>query len=84
MSQHGSDKGTEMTDTAENTDRELWREPSDGIGLEAYAPSVFVNECGGVGINVGGMVYVMPLRKWHALAVAASPRPHTLTNEDRG
>ncbi len=53
----------------ENTDRELWREPGE-FGMEAYAPSVFVTKGGGIGIDVGGTVYVRPLRSWHALAAA--------------
>lgn len=57
-----------MTDgPVANTDRELWREPAE-VGLEAYAPSIHLTEGGGIGINVGGMVHVMPLRRWHALA----------------
>lgn len=47
-----------------NTDRELWRE-----GDDYYAASLFVTEGGGIGINVGGHVIVMPLRRWHAIAV---------------
>jgi hypothetical protein len=43
-----------------NTDRELWRETPD----DYYAPSIHVTEGGGIGINVGGYVFVMPLRKW--------------------
>lgn len=51
-----------------NTDRELWREPDEGFGMGAYMPSIHVAEGGGIGINVGGMVHVMPLRRWHDLA----------------
>jgi hypothetical protein len=46
-----------------NTDRELWRERDD-----YYADSIHVTEGGGIGINVGGTVFVMPLKKWHDLA----------------
>ena len=53
-----------------NTDRELYREesglPADGDHF--YAPSIQVTAQGGIGINVGGSVIVMPLREWHALA----------------
>lgn len=45
---------------AENTDRELWRESDD-----YYAPSIHVTVGGGIGINVGGLVIVRPLREWH-------------------
>jgi hypothetical protein len=54
-----------------NTDRELWRE----VDGDYYAPSIFVTVGGGIGINVGGYVHVMPLRQWHALAEAARPIP---------
>jgi hypothetical protein len=50
-----------------NTDRELWREkPGD-----YYSDSIHVTEGGGIGLNCGGCVIVMPIRKWHALAEAA-------------
>lgn len=54
-----------------NTDKELWREDlHDPLDIDNYyAPSVFVTTGGGIGISVGGMVYVMPLRDWHGLAV---------------
>lgn len=52
-----------------NTDRELWREGGgDGNGMSYYEPSIHVTEQGGIGINVGGTVYVKTLREWHALA----------------
>ena len=47
---------------AANTDRELWRETDD-----YYAPSIHVTAGGGIGINVGGTVFVKPVREWHAL-----------------
>ncbi len=52
----------------ENTDRELWREPTEEVGMEYYQPSIHVTAQGGIGINVGGTVHVMALRQWHALA----------------
>jgi hypothetical protein len=56
-----------------NTDRELWRE-SDSY----YSNSVHVTEQGGIGINVGGHVIVMPLEHWHGLGRLAihSGKPH--------
>jgi hypothetical protein len=48
----------------QNTDRELWREREG----DYYADSIHVTEGGGIGIDCGGYVVVMPLRKWHALA----------------
>jgi hypothetical protein len=50
--------------TCINTDVELWREVPD----DYYAPSIHVTAQGGIGMNVGGYVVVMPIRKWHALA----------------
>jgi hypothetical protein len=50
-----------------NTDRELWRE-TDG---DYYAPSIHVTALGGIGINVGGTVFVRTVRQWHALAAQA-------------
>ena len=47
-----------------NTDVEIWREaPGD-----YYSPSIFVTEQGGIGINVGGLCIVKPVRDWHLLA----------------
>ena len=48
----------EMVD-AENTDRDLW-ESDDG--------RVFVTE-NGIGIEVGGVVNVRPVREWHRLVM---------------
>jgi hypothetical protein len=52
---------------AQNTDRELWRE----LHGDYYANSIHVTEGGGIGINVGGKVFVKPLAEWHKLAAAA-------------
>ena len=51
----------EAADQAKNTDRELWR---DGEGY--YADSIHVTEGGGIGINVGGTIYVRTLQEWHS------------------
>lgn len=51
---------------AKNTDRELWRERNG----DYYAPSLFVTEGGGIGMNVGGTVIVRPVREWHKLALS--------------
>lgn len=54
-----------------NTDRELWREtPGD-----YYSPRLFVTEGGGIGIDVGGYVTVLPLRNWHSAARACEKLP---------
>lgn len=49
--------------TCENTDKEIWRKREG----DYYSPSIHVTQSGGVGINVGGHVIVMPVEKWHAL-----------------
>jgi hypothetical protein len=53
-----------MIEAAANTDREIWREREGDF----YADSVHVTADGRLGINVGGTVYVRPLRRWHELA----------------
>lgn len=58
---------------AKNTDRELYREPDQGNG-SFYSDSIHVTEGGGIGMNCGGTVYVMPIRRWHDLAKAAFNR----------
>jgi hypothetical protein len=59
----------EREQVAAKTDRELWREGGgDGNGMSYYEPSIHLTEQGGIGINVGGTVYVKSLREWHALA----------------
>ena len=47
-----------------NTDREIWRK----VPGDFYSPSIHVTEGGGIGINVGGTVIVMPVEEWMALA----------------
>jgi len=58
-----------MTETgaAINIDRLLWREA--GI-MPGDSPSIHVTQDGCIGINVGGLVIVKPVREWHALAAA--------------
>jgi hypothetical protein len=63
---------TTTDQAAVNTDRELWRGPDEGNG-DFYADSIHVTEGGGIGMNVGGLVIVMPIREWHALAARKSP-----------
>jgi hypothetical protein len=57
-----------MDNGCKNTDRELWRQPDkDGKG-DFYSDSVHVTQDGGIGINVGGLVFVKTLAQWHRLA----------------
>lgn len=66
-----------MTDrAAKNTDRELYREPDKGDG-SFYSDSIHVTRDGGIGINVGGSVFVKPLREWHRLAALEQKRTGT-------
>lgn len=48
-----------------NTDKELWREDPGNY----YSPSLHVTVQGNIGINVGGLVIIMPARSWHELAM---------------
>lgn len=57
-----------------NTDKELWRETPD----DYYAPSIFVTDGGSIGINVGGLCIVKPVRDWHLLAAADEGLPCSL------
>ena len=52
-----------MSKSIKNTDREIFREYDD-----YYSSSLFVTENQGIGINVGGTVFVMKLKQWHKLA----------------
>lgn len=56
-----------------NTDRELYREPDTTGNGEFYSDSIHVTQAGGIGINVGGTVIVMPLQAWHRLALLPQP-----------
>lgn len=60
-------------DPMQNTDTELFREVKD----DYYAPSVHVTRDGKIGMNVGGLVIVLPIREWHGLA---NPVPYTDDN----
>lgn len=55
--------------SCQNTDRELWREREGDF----YADSIHVTQDGHIGINCGGHVIVMPLRKWHEAAQSQPP-----------
>jgi len=48
---------------AASTDKELYRETED-----YYSPSIHVTKGGSIGMNVGGTVFVKPIREWHHLA----------------
>lgn len=55
--------------TSINTDKEIWRKtPGD-----YYSPSIHVTKEGSIGINIAGLVFVMPADRWHELARRFSP-----------
>lgn len=47
-----------------NTDKEIWRKEENNY----YSPSIHITKDKGVGINVGGKVFVKPIEEWHKLA----------------
>lgn len=53
---------------AQKTDKTLWVEPPSS----QFSPqnSIHLTECGGIGMQVGGVVIVKPLRAWFDLASA--------------
>ena len=53
---------------SKNTDRVLFTEPNKDWKDEGYMPKVFVTKENAIGMNVGGEVFVMPIRTWHAMA----------------
>jgi len=56
-----------MTDQGQaNTDRVLWQDVTNDDVL-------FVTQSGGIGMNVGGRVYVRPIKDWHSMARTFSP-----------
>ena len=64
-----------MNQAVVNIDKEIWREVPDDF----YAPSIFVTEGGGIGIDVGGYVFVKPIKEWFRLAKnesTADQNPH--------
>lgn len=65
---------------AENTDREIYRTPDKGLGAY-YSDSIHVTKHGGIGINVGGRVIVLPLRDWHSLARQADNQMAAMRQE---
>jgi hypothetical protein len=67
-----------------STDREIWRaRPGD-----YYSPSMYVTQSGDIiGINVGGMVVVLPIQDWHKLGMEyanrrAQPAPQAVEPDE--
>ena len=66
-------------EACQNNGRQLWQE-SDEKGHR----SMHVTEGGGIGINVGGSVWVKPLSEWHRLAEEEiKPSPAYLVEHDK-
>lgn len=57
-----------MENCAKNEDKLLFVESNKDWKDEGYMPKVFVTKEENIGMNVGGMVYVMSIREWHKLA----------------
>jgi hypothetical protein len=57
------------TQEQESTSRELYREPSEGIGLDYYANSIGVNGNGTIYMSVGGLNVSKTIEEWHKLAL---------------
>jgi hypothetical protein len=55
-------------EACQNTDKEIWRERPD----DYYADSIHVTIGGGIGLNCGGTVIVLPIRTWHCLAALST------------
>ena len=64
--------------TCINTDKEIWRKIKDDF----YSPSIHITEKGGIGINVGGRVIVLPVEKWHELADRITAEENQLQNKE--
>lgn len=56
-----------MSKPCKNEDRVLFTESNKDWKDEGYMPKVFVTKEEAIGMNVGGMVYMMPIRQWHKL-----------------
>lgn len=52
---------TEAAKQAKNTDVEIWRREPENY----YSPSIHVTVNGDIGIDVGGLIFVMSVEKWH-------------------
>lgn len=67
------------------TEITLYREPhSDHFGT--WQDRMFQTGTGerkGIGIDVAGTVYVLPLKKWHELASSAMPIKSALEGENK-
>lgn len=67
----------ETSEATENTDREIWREREGDF----YADSIHVTAQGGIGINCGGYVIVLPIREWFAAVQRREPPPRDTDRE---
>ena len=76
MTVQNKEPGSAEHGPAKNTDREIWREREG----DYYADSIFVTEGGGIGIDCGGTVFVLPVRRWHGLAQSAAKAKMTTTD----
>ena len=57
----------ERPDACNSGDTVIWKEKhSNHWG--SFDDTIFVTATGGIGMNVAGSVYVLPLKAWHRLA----------------
>lgn len=52
-----------------NEDKTLFTETAKDWKDEGYMPKVFVTKEEAIGMNVGGMVIILPIREWHKMAM---------------
>ena len=57
------------TNTAKNTDVEIWRRVPD----DYYSPSIAVTESGAISVNVAGLVIVLSVEEFHSRAQTQPP-----------
>lgn len=72
-----------MNEQGKNTDIEIWRE----IPGDYYSPSIHVTENGDIGIGIGRLVLVAPIRRWFSageVAFCVEERPNKHLTALRG
>ena len=63
---------------AKNTDREIWRK----VPGDYYSSSIHVTKDDGIGINVGGLVFVRPVVEWHGMVATIAADRKRIEEED--
>jgi hypothetical protein len=60
--------GVEMSQAYQNNDKTIYKVPNKDWKDEGYMPKLFITREGLLGIEVGGMVHVLPIETWHRMA----------------